>query len=112
MRLKGKVALITGGGSGLGRAIALRFFQEGASVCVADMDAKRAKEVTSAIGETHAFTVVGDVSKASDVERMIQATISHFNGLDILVNSAGFWIVDRPDTVAELSEQDNRKSVV
>ena len=104
--MKGKVALITGGGSGLGRAIALRFSQEGASVCVADMDAKRAQEVASAIGDTHAFAAVGDVSKASDTERMIQNAINHFNGLDILVNSAGYWIVDRPDTVAELSEQD------
>jgi NAD(P)-dependent dehydrogenase (short-subunit alcohol dehydrogenase family) len=106
MRLKGKVALVTGGGSGLGRAISIKYSQEGANVCVADIDANRAKNTVSAISETHAFPVVGDVSKASDTEMMIEATISHFNGLDILVNCAGFWLVDRPDRVDALSEQD------
>ena len=106
MRLEGKVALITGGGSGLGRAIALRFAQEGANVCIADMDAKRAQEVVAAVGEAHAFASLGDVSKAIDTERMVRETIDRFKGLDVLVNSAGYWLVDRPDTVADLSEQD------
>jgi NAD(P)-dependent dehydrogenase (short-subunit alcohol dehydrogenase family) len=106
MRLKGKVALVTGGGSGLGQAISIKFSREGANVCVADLDAKRAQSTVTAIGESQAFPVVGDVSKSSDAEMMIREAIDHFKGLDILVNSAGFWLVDRPDRVDVLSEQD------
>jgi NAD(P)-dependent dehydrogenase (short-subunit alcohol dehydrogenase family) len=104
--LKGRVALITGAGSGLGRMMAIRFSQEGSNVCVADIDTKRAEETAFAIGEDQAFSVVGDVSKASDAESMIKAAVDHFNRLDILVNNAGFWLVDRPDRVDVLSEQD------
>jgi NAD(P)-dependent dehydrogenase (short-subunit alcohol dehydrogenase family) len=106
MRLKGKVALVTGGGSGLGQAIAIKFSREGANVCVADVDPKRAQSTVTTIGENQAFPVVGDVSKSSDAEMMIKAAIDHFKGLDILVNNAGFWLVDRPDRVDALSEQD------
>jgi len=106
MRLKGKVALVTGGGSGLGQAISLKFAREGASVCIADTDAKRAQNSVDAIGESQAFVVVGDVSKSSDAELIIEKTVDHFKRLDILVNSAGFWLVDRPDRVDALSEQD------
>src|SRR5208282_751709 len=106
MRLKGKVALVTGGGSGLGQAISMKFSQEGAKVCVADLDAKRALSTVTAIGESQAFAVVGDVSKSSDAEMIVKKTLDHFKGLDILVNSAGFWLVDRPDRVDTLSEQD------
>ncbi|HYW01532.1 MAG TPA: glucose 1-dehydrogenase [Candidatus Acidoferrum sp.] len=106
MRLKGKVALVTGGGSGLGQAISIKFSQEGAKVCVADLDAKRAQSTVTAIGENQAFPVVGDVSKSSDAEMIVKEALDHFKGLDILVNSAGFWLVDRPDRVDALSEQD------
>jgi len=106
MRLKGKVALITGAGSGLGRMMATRFSQEGANVCVADIDSKRAEETVIAIGESQALPLVGDVSKASDTESMIKRAVDHFKRLDILVNNAGFWLVDRPDRVDVLSEQD------
>jgi NAD(P)-dependent dehydrogenase (short-subunit alcohol dehydrogenase family) len=104
--LKDKVALITGGGSGLGKATALRFAQEGANVCVADIDASRAQSVVAAIGAKHAYASVGDVSSSADVQRIVKDVVDHFGDLDILVNSAGFWLVDRPDTVADLSEQD------
>lgn len=106
LRLEGKVALITGAGSGLGKAIATRYCQEGAKVCVADIDANRAEATVTTIDQSRAFAVVGDVSKASDAEMMIKAAIDHFDALDILVNSAGFWLVDRPDRVDALSEQD------
>jgi NAD(P)-dependent dehydrogenase (short-subunit alcohol dehydrogenase family) len=106
LRLKDKVALITGGGSGLGKAIALRFSEEGASVCVADIDAARAQNVVTSLGGKSAYSVTGDVSNSSDAERMVKTTIQHFERLDILVNSAGFWLVDRPDRVSDLSEQD------
>jgi len=106
MRLEGKVALVTGGGSGLGQAISNEFAKEGAKICVADIDAKRAQTTVSSIGEKQAFSVVGDVSNAADVETMVKMAIDHFSGLDVLVNSAGFWLVDRPDRVDALSEHD------
>ena len=106
MRLDGKVALITGAGSGLGKAIAMRYCQEGAKVCVADIDHKRAEETIATIGQSQAFGVTGDVSKAADTEMMVGKAVAHFGRLDILVNSAGFWLVDRPDRVDALSEQD------
>jgi NAD(P)-dependent dehydrogenase (short-subunit alcohol dehydrogenase family) len=106
MRLKGKVALVTGGGSGLGQAISMKFAQEGANVCIADIDAKRAQSTANAIGETHAVAIVGDVSKSSEAELIIKKAVDHFKALDILVNSAGFWLVDRPDRVDALSELD------
>jgi len=104
--LKERVALITGGGSGLGKAIALSFAEEGANVCVADIDGDKAQSTVATIGERHACAAVGDVSNSSDVERMINLAIDHFGGLEILVNSAGFWLVDRPDRVSDLTEQD------
>ena len=106
MRLDGKVALITGAGSGLGKAIAMRYCQEGAKVCVADIDPKRAEDTIATIGQSQAFGVTGDVSKAADTEMMVGKAVAHFGRLDILVNSAGFWLVDRPDRVDALSEQD------
>lgn len=106
VRLNTKVALVTGGGSGLGQAISMKFAREGAKVCVADIDPKRAQATVDLIGKNQGFAVVGDVSKASDVEEMTRLTIDHFKGLDILLNSAGFWLVDRPDRVDVLSESD------
>jgi len=84
----------------------MRYCQEGAKVCVADIDHKRAEETIATIGQSQAFGVTGDVSKAADTEMMVGKAVAHFGRLDILVNSAGFWLVDRPDRVDALSEQD------
>jgi NAD(P)-dependent dehydrogenase (short-subunit alcohol dehydrogenase family) len=81
-RLEGRVALVTGGGSGIGRAICLRFAAEGASVCVADLDGDRAEEVAVEIGGP---AVRADVTLAADVARMVEAA----GRIDVLVNNAG-----------------------
>jgi NAD(P)-dependent dehydrogenase (short-subunit alcohol dehydrogenase family) len=91
MRLEGKNAVITGAGSGVGRASALRFAEEGAQVVCADLDAGRAKETVSLIEDTGgtAVSVAADVSKEDDVIAMLGAAVEQFGTLDILYNNVG-----------------------
>ncbi len=91
MRLKDKVALITGAGSGIGRAVALLFAQEGAAVAVSDISLANARETTNLVGESggRALALSGDVSDGEDAARMVSAAVSEFGRLDILLNSAG-----------------------
>ncbi|MCL4553699.1 MAG: SDR family oxidoreductase [Actinobacteria bacterium] len=107
MKIKGKAALVTGAGAGIGRAIAIRFAAEGASVMVADIDRPPAssRETVALIERAggRAAAVTGDVSKAADAERMVGATVEAFGALDILVNNAGIFMAKR---LAETSEQD------
>ena len=89
-RLKGKVAIITGAASGMGRATALRFVQEGAQVVVADQNQSAAEETLRLIqdaGGEALFTPV-DVVNAAQVQRMVQTTLDHFGRLEVLVNAA------------------------
>lgn len=90
-RLDGKVAVVTGGGSGIGRAIALAFAHAGAWVAVVDRDELKAVGVAREIVKIgqQSFAVSADVSGEADVERAIAAVGNEFGGLDILVNSAG-----------------------
>ncbi|MCY4654193.1 MAG: glucose 1-dehydrogenase [Dehalococcoidia bacterium] len=91
MRLKDKVALVTGAGSGIGRAVALRFANEGASVAASDISLASAQETASMVEESggRTLTLSGDVSVGEDAEAMVEATVSEFGRLDILLNSAG-----------------------
>ncbi len=93
--LQGKVAIVTGGGSGIGRAIALALAASGAGVCVADMDAARGQAVADDIARAggHAHSVPADVSNAVSVRAMVEQTARHFGRLDILVNNAGLQFV-------------------
>ena len=85
---EGKVAIVTGGGSGIGEAVAKRMATGGAKVIVADIDEDGGTRVASEIGDAARF-VRADASKPEDNEAMVQAAIDHFGGLDIAVNNAG-----------------------
>ncbi len=87
MTLKDKVAIITGAGSGIGRATAIKFVEEGAQVTAADINAAALEDLAKNYPEMEIVT--GDVTNRSDTERMVTQTIARFGRLDILVNSAG-----------------------
>jgi len=91
MRLAGKVAIITGAGSGMGRASALLFAREGAKVVAADLNEESGRETVDSIkadGGEAVFVKV-DVSNEEDVKKMVQAAVNHFGKLNILFNIAG-----------------------
>ncbi len=91
MRLQGKVAIVTGGASGIGRATARRFASEGAAVSVADINDTGGKQVAETIvaeGGKASF-VHADVTRQADASALVQQTLAQFGRLDILVNNAG-----------------------
>jgi 3-oxoacyl-[acyl-carrier protein] reductase len=91
MRLEGKVALITGSGSGIGRATALLFAKEGADICVNDINLPGAQETVEMIKPLgrKAIAVKADVSEEKEVMAMMERTIKELGAIDILVNNAG-----------------------
>lgn len=102
-RLSGKVALITGGGTGIGRAIALAFAREGASVAVAGRRLEKLREV---IGEVQKAGGAGlamgcDVTQAREVERAVKGTVERFGRLNVLVNNAGTLHVSTVEGISE-----------
>jgi NAD(P)-dependent dehydrogenase (short-subunit alcohol dehydrogenase family) len=94
MRLENKIAIITGGGDGLGQASAVLFAKEGASVVVADMDPARGMKTVDMIKNQNgeAMFVEVDVSKEDSVKNMVEKVVDAYGRIDILVNSAGIFI--------------------
>jgi len=93
MRLEGRVALVTGGGRGIGKAIVTAFAREGAKVAINDIDLKLAQETANAIRLTghEALPIKADTSKSVQVKEMIQKIIKTYERIDILVNNAGIF---------------------
>ena len=106
MRLKDRVALVTGGGTGIGLAIAELFAREGAKVAVSGRRPRELDEAVASIAKAggEALAVTGDVSKPADAERMVQRTVERFGRLDILVNNAG--IIVRGARVTDVAIED------
>lgn len=101
MRLKDKVCIVTGGGSGIGRATARVFAREGAKVVVADRKPEAAAAVARELPGAIAVTV--DVSKSGDVKRMVDDALKAFGRLDVIVNNAGYGTFG---TVVDIAEQE------
>ncbi len=105
MRLRGKVAIITGAGSGMGRAGCLRFAQEGAKVVAGDLNVQTGEETVRMIKKAggDATFVRVDVSKAAEVQKMVDAAVKAYGGLHVLYNNAGI-LAAGDDYVADLDE--------
>ncbi len=102
-RLDGRVAFITGGGDGIGRAAALVFAREGAKVAIADINAALGREAAAAVGE-NAFFVETDVTREESVRAAVEAAVARFGKLDTLFNCAGGSVpADKPVTELDLS---------
>ena len=99
MQLKGKTALITGGGKGLGAAITKRFVDEGAKVCITGRQKEALDKTAAALTPGMVATCSGDVSNLEDAQRMVDATIKFGGGIDIVVNNAG---IDPAGSVVDL----------
>jgi NAD(P)-dependent dehydrogenase (short-subunit alcohol dehydrogenase family) len=103
--LNDKVAIVTGAGSGIGAASAVRFAAEGAAVVAVDIRGPKASETATVITDNggQVLALEADVSQAADVERMVAETVARFGGLDVLFSNAG---TIRPGTVVELGVED------
>jgi NAD(P)-dependent dehydrogenase (short-subunit alcohol dehydrogenase family) len=104
-RLRGKRAIVTGAGSGIGRAIALRLAGEGARVVLSDVDEEAATSVAAEISEASGEPLVRktDVTRAGEVEALVGTAVEEWGGLDVMVNNAGIGVAG---TTTSTSEED------
>ncbi len=114
MRLKDKVAIITGGASGFGKGIVTKFLDEGAKVIIADININLAEQVASKYKNAYPLKV--DVSKTLDVEKMMKETLNKYEKIDILVQNAAIgmkprFLVDTPEDLFDKLFTINVKSV-
>lgn len=105
-RFSGRTVLVTGGGTGIGRAVALAFAREGARVVVAGRRAEPLRETVAAVEAAggEATAVTADVTRPADVEALVERTVRRYGGLDVAVNNVGVFVP--PAKVADLPEDD------
>lgn len=103
--LKDKVAIVTGSARGLGAATARRLAEEGAKVVITDVLVEQAQATAQALRDQGlaAHCIIADITKAADVQRLVDETVAHFGGVHILVNNAGF---PRDKYLVKMSEDD------
>jgi meso-butanediol dehydrogenase/(S,S)-butanediol dehydrogenase/diacetyl reductase len=105
MELEDKVAIVTGGSSGIGKSIVERFAWEGADVVIADVDEEKGSELADEVGATY---MECDVSSFEDVERVVEETVERFGKLDVMVNNAGIGSVEG---IEDMEIEDYRKTI-
>ena len=105
MRFQGKVAIVTGSGKGIGKAIVQKMAQEGALVTVTDLNKETCEETAMEINQSggKAIAIEGDVSKSEDARRIVEETIETYGKVDILVNNAG---IVKDIRIADMEEED------
>ncbi|MEU8581149.1 SDR family NAD(P)-dependent oxidoreductase [Streptomyces abikoensis] len=105
-RFSGRTVLVTGGGTGIGRAVALAFAREGARVVVAGRRAEPLRETVAAVEAAggEATAVTADVTRPADVEALVERAVQRYGGLDVAVNNVGVFVP--PAKVADLPEGD------
>jgi NAD(P)-dependent dehydrogenase (short-subunit alcohol dehydrogenase family) len=101
--LQDKIALVTGAGAGIGRAIALGMAAEGASVAAADIDLAAAQKTVAAMNSNQALAIQADCGDVASIDAMIEKTVAQFGRLDVIVNNAG---VTRFSDIMDLTEAD------
>jgi len=103
MKLKNKVAIITGGSSGIGKATAILFAEEGCKIIIADVDSKSGKEVEKMIRSKggEAFFIKTGVTNSSEVKKLMDKTVEKYGKLDILFNNAGIYFMKSFEKITE-----------
>src|SRR5258707_10477817 len=100
MRLANKVAIVTGGGSGIGRAIAIAFAREGTKVVICGRDRKKLDATAAEIGDA-CLPIAADVSSTKQVELLVRMTVERFSSINILVNNAGVLLAGTAESLSE-----------
>jgi len=99
-RLNGKIAIITGAGSGIGRACALALAREGTKVALVGRRKSLLEEVAHEIGDS-AFVLAADISKKDEIDRIVEQTVAHFGSLNVLLNNAGVLHIGTVEQITE-----------
>ena len=110
-KLEGRVAIITGGASGIGEAAVRRFAGEGARVVIADVQEKKGEALAQSLGDQVSFQKT-DVSQEADIQHLVQATVQRFGRLDCLYNNAGFGYATKSITETPVAEFDIQIAVL